>query len=205
MLSRTCNAMVPDAAGPAGPDALQVVADDSALRRFVAAAVEGDDRALDAFVTHTHRSVHSLCVRLGSAGEVDDLVQETYLRAVKSLESYRGESPVLPWLLTIARRTCADHVRRRQRERRILERVVAESPQVVTTAEDYTDDLVDALDFDRREAFVLTQIVGLPYSEAAKIIGCPIGTIRSRVARARSDLQSMLSSSNSTEAGEWVS
>ena len=47
---------------------------------------------------------------------------------------------------------------------------------------------VDDLTPDRREAFVLTQIVGLSYEEAADVIGCPIGTIRSRVARARVDL-----------------
>ena len=48
--------------------------------------------------------------------------------------------------------------------------------------------LLDALDADRREAFVLTQLVGLSYAEAADVAGCPVGTIRSRVARARDDL-----------------
>ena len=47
---------------------------------------------------------------------------------------------------------------------------------------------VDGLTDDRREAFVLTQVVGLSYEEAAEVVGCPIGTIRSRVARARIDL-----------------
>lgn len=50
------------------------------------------------------------------------------------------------------------------------------------------DDLLRGLDSDRREAFVLTQLVGLSYEEAADAIGCPIGTIRSRVARARNQL-----------------
>lgn len=49
-------------------------------------------------------------------------------------------------------------------------------------------DLLARLDADRREAFVLTQLLGLPYAEAAEVAGCPIGTIRSRVARARADL-----------------
>ena len=48
--------------------------------------------------------------------------------------------------------------------------------------------LLDVLDHDRREAFVLTQLVGLSYAEAADVCGCPVGTIRSRVARARGDL-----------------
>lgn len=49
-------------------------------------------------------------------------------------------------------------------------------------------DLLDRLDPDRREAFVLTQLLGLSYAEAAEVAGCPVGTIRSRVARARADL-----------------
>ena len=55
-------------------------------------------------------------------------------------------------------------------------------------APEVVDDLLDVLDPDRREAFVLTQLVGLSYEEAAAVVGCPIGTIRSRVARARADL-----------------
>jgi RNA polymerase sigma-70 factor (ECF subfamily) len=53
--------------------------------------------------------------------------------------------------------------------------------------------LIDGLHPDRREAFVLTQLVGLSYDEAAEVLGCPIGTIRSRVARARADLLQTLS------------
>jgi RNA polymerase sigma-70 factor (ECF subfamily) len=49
-------------------------------------------------------------------------------------------------------------------------------------------DVLDRLEPDRREAFVLTQLIGLPYAEAAEVVGCPVGTIRSRVARARADL-----------------
>ena len=54
-------------------------------------------------------------------------------------------------------------------------------------------DLLARLDADRREAFVLTQLLGLPYAEAADVAGCPVGTIRSRVARARADLVDALS------------
>ena len=53
---------------------------------------------------------------------------------------------------------------------------------------DHTEELLDTLDPDRRDAFVLTQVVGMSYDEAAEVLDCPIGTIRSRVARARADL-----------------
>ena len=98
---------------------------------------------------------------------------------------------MLPWLLSIARHVCADHVRKRVRQRRLVDRLTrfAAVDDLVPPASGASlDELVDALEDDRRDAFVLTQVMGLSYEEAAVIAGCPIGTIRSRVARARADL-----------------
>ena len=163
------------------------------LRPLLDAAREGDDVAVRRLVRETQPMVWRVCTALGSAGEEDDLVQETYLRALRSLGQYRGDAPVLPWLLSIARNVCADHVRRRVRQRRLVDRLTMHAPDpvgghVATGGAAALGDLVDQLTPDRREAFVLTQIVGLSYEEAADTIGCPIGTIRSRVARARGDL-----------------
>jgi RNA polymerase sigma-70 factor (ECF subfamily) len=158
------------------------------MRALVDAAREGDDIAVARLVQLTQDDVRRLCRILGSPGEVDDLVQETYLRAFGSLGSFRGDAPVRAWLLTIARRVCADHVRRRQRDRRLVERVRAHSTTDVLPSRDHTEDLLADLDPDRRDAFVLTQLLDLSYEEAASVLDCPIGTIRSRVARARADL-----------------
>jgi len=162
---------------------------DLVLARYAAAAVEGDDVAVAQLVRLTQPAVWQLCTALGSVGETEDLVQETYLRALKALPNFRGEAPVKLWLLSIARRTCADHVRRRQRRRRLMQRLAHEATPAQAPAPQITADLIAALDPDRRDAFVLTQLVGLSYDEAAVVAGCPIGTIRSRVARARADLQ----------------
>lgn len=164
---------------------------DDPLHRVVEAAREGDERALASFVTATHPAVSAVCLRLGSDGDVEDLVQEVYLRAVRALPAFRGDAPVLPWLLTIARNTCADHVRRHQRDRRIVDRVKGEPAQISVPPE-FTDDILDTLDPDRRDAFVLTQLCGFSYDDAATALGCPVGTVRSRVARARADLRSLL-------------
>ena len=161
---------------------------DDPLRPIVDAAMEGDDHALGELVRLTQPAVWQVCVSLGSPGEVDDLVQDTYVRAFGGLARYRAEAPVRVWLLAIARRVCADHVRRRQRRRRLLERVERHPADRAVPAPEVVDDLLGALAADRREAFVLTQLVGLSYEEAAGVVGCPIGTIRSRVARARADL-----------------
>lgn len=158
------------------------------LRELAAAAAEGDNVAVAQLVRATQERVLRLCSALGSAGEEDDLVQETYLRAISSLPGYRGEAPVQIWLLSIARRVCADHVRRRQRQRRLIDRIAQHTTERSVAAPEISPDLLAHLDEDRREAFVLTQLVGLSYDEAAEIIGCPIGTIRSRVSRARNDL-----------------
>jgi RNA polymerase sigma-70 factor, ECF subfamily len=158
------------------------------LRAYADAALEGDDVAVGEFVRRTQTAVWQVCVALGSPGEVEDLVQETYIRALGGLARYRGDAPVRVWLLAIARRVCADHVRRRQRSRRLLERVARHTTTGGVPGPEIVDDLLDVLDDDRREAFVLPQLVGLSYEEAAGVVGCPIGTIRSRVARARADL-----------------
>ena len=162
------------------------------LRPIVEAALEGDGVALGELVRLTQPAVWQVCVALGSPGEVDDLVQDTYVRAFGGLARYRGDAPVRVWLLAIARRVCADHVRRRQRRRRLLDRVGRHPADHAVPAPEVLDDLLGALAADRREAFVLTQLVGLSYEEAAAVAGCPIGTIRSRVARARADLMTMV-------------
>lgn len=125
---------------------------------------------------------------LGSPGEEDDLVQDTYLRAFRSLGTYRGEAPITTWLLSIARRVCADHVRSRMRQRRVAGALADTADQWVPPPGNPTLELLDAIDPDRREAFVLTQVAGLSYDEAALVLDCPVGTIRSRVSRARADL-----------------
>jgi len=143
-------------------------------------------------VRETQSAVWRLCSSLGSQGSVEDLVQETYLRALKSISSFRGETPVQVWLLAIARRVCADDVRRRQRSRRLVDRIAVHTStdaDVLRAADrEHVSELLVEIDDDRREAFVLTQMVGLSYQEAADVMGCPVGTVRSRVARARADL-----------------
>ena len=169
------------------------------LARFAADAAEGDPLAAAALVRATQSDVWRLCAALGDRDSADDLTQETYLRAFGSLARFEGRSSVRTWLLSIARRTCADAVRAKRRRRLTLVRDDADLEALAGT--DGADrlaegsavaDLLVRLDPERREAFVLTQLLGLPYAEAAGVVGCPIGTIRSRVARARADLVAAL-------------
>jgi RNA polymerase sigma-70 factor (ECF subfamily) len=153
-------------------------------------AKAGDRQALEGFVAETLPDVFGLCRYLGKPSDPEDLVQETYARALGAIHRFRADGSARAWLLSIARRVCADAARREIRGRKLDERLVTE---LMTTAHRDSpwveiEDLLAALDEDRRIAFVLTQLMGLTYREAAQIVDCPVGTIRSRVARARRQL-----------------
>jgi len=156
------------------------------------AAAAGDAGALERFVRLSQAEVWRLCSHLASPAEADDLTQEVYARALPARERFRGDASARTWLLSIARRACADHLRRRLRRRRTEDSAVGHASRFLSS-DDPADlatlqTLVAGLPVDQREAFVLTQVIGLSYLEAAAVCGCPIGTIRSRVARARERL-----------------
>lgn len=180
------------------------------LTRLLIAARDGDRVALERFVAETQADVWRLCRYLGDAQYADDLAQETYERAIGSIHRFRADGSARGWLLTIARRTCVDHTRRAGRRRRIdravLDNTTAGSVDGTLTAPDISgrvalDDVLGHLDQDRRSAFVLTQVLGLRYDEAAEVLDCPVGTIRSRVARARVDLVAMMRESGDDADG----
>jgi RNA polymerase sigma-70 factor (ECF subfamily) len=161
------------------------------LTAHLFAAREGDDAALTAAIRAGQPEVRRFLRPLVDDAELEDVVQDTFVRAYRALGRFRGDSSGRTWLLAIARRAAADATRDRARQRRIRQR--AQDSVAPTGVADPGDaqaleDLVAALDPERREAFVLTQLVGCAYLEAAEICCVPVGTIRSRVARAREQL-----------------
>ncbi len=144
----------------------------------------------------TQQQTHRFLTYLVGFADAEDLTQETYLRAMKALPRYAERSSARTWLLAIARRVAADHIRHTVRspacvpeprwgeiaEHGVREQSFRFENEVVL------QHLLHGLTPERREAFVATQVVGLTYEEAAELYDCPIGTIRSRVARARADL-----------------
>ena len=165
-------------------------------------AQRGDALATAAFIRATQPDVWRFCASLVDADAADDLTQETYLRAFRALPSFAARSSARTWLLGIARRTCADHLRSVIRRRRLDEvlrtRFASGSVTPDPAATSGAADLLARLSTERRSAFVLTQLVGLSYQEAATVEGVPVGTIRSRVARAREDLVAALTSAASS-------
>jgi RNA polymerase sigma-70 factor (ECF subfamily) len=158
--------------------------------QWALAARSGEPAAQAAFVRSTQAQVWRFVAALVDPDSADDLTQETYLRAFRALPAFEGRSSARTWLLGIARRTCADHLRAAVRRRRLDARLAVEAadrspdPALHLGAAD----LLRRLPAERRGAFALTQVLGLSYAEAAAVEGVPVGTIRSRVARARAEL-----------------
>ncbi|MFY7565669.1 sigma-70 family RNA polymerase sigma factor [Streptomyces sp. WI04-05B] len=190
--------------------ATRAVPDDPATV-WALAARAGDPDAVDHFVRTLYSDVVRYVTYLsGDRQLAADLAQDTFLRALGGLHRFEGRSSARTWLLSIARRTVIDNLR-----------YAAGRPRAADV-DDWTGwaeraqpgglpgfdegvallDLLDALPVERREAFVLTQLAGLPYEDAAVAGGCPVGTIRSRVARARATLVELLGEAESAEPAE---
>jgi RNA polymerase sigma-70 factor, ECF subfamily len=173
------------------------------LTRLAHAARLGDTGALEAFVEASYGQVRRFCAALAGTEAADDLAQETYVRCMRGLRRFRGDASARTWILAIARHVCLDELR--SRGRRGVATPLADdlaAGAVPDVAEETAvADLLARLDPGRRAAFVLTQVFRMPYQEAAVVCECPIGTIRSRVARAREDLIAMLSESQSAPLG----
>lgn len=165
------------------------------LTGWALAAAAGDEEAAAAFVRGSQAEVWRLVAHLVSREVADDLTQETYLRAFRGLGRFRAHASARTWLLSIARRVAADHLR--SRGRRLPETTDADADmQVGAAGSDPASHvpllLLDRVELDQREAFVLTQLLGLSYAAAAEVCACPVGTVRSRVARARATLAACL-------------
>ncbi|SDG88027.1 MULTISPECIES: sigma-70 family RNA polymerase sigma factor [Streptomyces] len=180
--------------------ALPAVTDET-VTAWALAAAGGDSEAVDRFVRALQHDVRRYVAHLAHDPQAaDDLTQDTFLRALTALHRFEGRSSARVWLLSIARRAVADSLRRaaarpRKSDTDDWQLAVERAQPLGLPGFDEgiaLMGLVDALPGDRREAFVLTQLLGLPYGEAAEASGCPVGTVRSRVSRARGALAGML-------------
>ena len=170
--------------------------DDARVTELALKAGRGDRKALTEFIRSTQDDVWRLLAHLGGPEIADDLTQETYLRVIGALPRFAARSSARTWLLSLARRVWVDNIRhdmaRPRKSATEYEDATADaaSPENSTAWAEWIDAraLIDALPEDRREALILTQVLGYTYEEAAKIAGVRVGTIRSRVSRARKDL-----------------
>ncbi|MGW2707192.1 sigma-70 family RNA polymerase sigma factor [Streptomyces sp. NPDC001340] len=189
------------------------VSTDESITAWALAARGGDPRAVERFVRALHRDVLRYVAHLCADPQaVDDLAQDTFLRALGSLHRFEGRSSARAWLLSIARRAVIDSYRYAAARPRLSDVPDWQTAVELAQPRDLPGfdegiallDLLAALPDERREAFVLTQLAGLPYAEAAAACGCPVGTVRSRVARARATLMDLLDEGGTSRAPEAV-
>lgn len=177
---------------------------DAYVTQLALKAGRGDRQALDEFIGATHKDVWRLLAHLSSPDTADDLTQETFLRVLGALPRFAARSSARTWILSLARRTWVDSIRH-DRARPLKSATEYEDAQATTPTSNSWSEWVDArllideLPQERREALILTQVLGFSYEEAAKIAGVRVGTIRSRVARARADI---IAASTETNSGE---
>jgi RNA polymerase sigma-70 factor (ECF subfamily) len=156
---------------------------------LVTRSVAGEIESLERLTVVIEPEIRRLVSILSDLEDRDDLIQDSMERVLSGLPRFRGEGPILHWVRQITRWTCADATRRRMRQRRRNEQLAATASRHIDAGEvTELSSLIEQLDADRRDAFIATQVLGLPYAEAAAVLDCPIGTVRSRVARARADL-----------------
>jgi len=178
------------------PDHDATVCSDEHVTVLALAARGGAPADVEAFTRAVYADVRRFITYLAGPPSAEDLTQETFVRVLGSLPRFAGRSSARTWLLSIARRVVVDRFRSAACRPVVAHladwQAVAErcQPRGLPGGEDGVAlaDLLARVPHERREAFVLTQLVGVPYAEAAALIGCPIGTVRSRVARARAQL-----------------
>ena len=150
--------------------------------------------ALLAMIPNLRAFAVSLC---GNQERADDLVQETLLKAWSHIDSFQVGTNLRAWLFTILRNTYFSEIRSRRREVEDAGGKKAESLSVAPAQQGHLDmqDFRKALDMlppDQREALVLVGAAGMSYEETAEIAYCAVGTVKSRVNRARIKLASLL-------------
>ena len=170
--------------------------------QLVRLAQAGDAKAFEALVVKYQRRIARHVARyLKAAGDVEDAVQETFIRAYRGLASFRGDSSFYSWLYRIATNTALSHLQRNPGEIMLgdeapEERVDAFTPGV-SDAEDpertlFAKQIAETvqralakLQPELAEPLMIYQVEGKPYAEIAAMLGVPIGTVRTRIFRAR--------------------
>lgn len=180
-------------------------------QELVRRAQAGDQRAFELLVVKYQRRIARLLSRMiRDPSEIEDVSQEAFIKAYRALPSFRGESAFYTWLYRIAINTAKNHLSSLGRRPMLATEyededgetldAVAQMPdfhtpetelsnrQIVSTV----NEAVDALPEDLREAITLREMDGLSYEDIALAMDCPIGTVRSRIFRAREAIANRL-------------
>jgi len=182
--------------------------------RLVQRALAGEMRAFEALVVKYQRRIERLIARMVRDTDlVPDIAQETFIRAYKALPQFRGDAQFYTWLYRIAVNTAKKALMDLKRDPVVMESALQkdddedetsvrrhelstdETPESVFAAKEIATAVnaaMEALPEDLRQALTLREIDGMSYDEIAQLMGCPIGTVRSRIFRAREAISSRI-------------
>lgn len=176
---------------------------------LVARAQKGDRRAFDLLIRKYQYRIVQLVERMVGDGDAPDVAQESFIKAWRALKGFRGQSAFYTWLYRIAINTSKNHLVARKRRPTDQDIDVADAEQFghteqmsdVATPEALllSDEInqkvsqaIQTLPEDLRQAITLRELEGLSYEEIAEAMDCPIGTVRSRIFRAREAIDGVL-------------
>lgn len=176
---------------------------------LVERAQQGDSRAFDALVIKYQQRVIQLVSRLVSDADAPDVAQEAFIKAYRALPNFRGQSAFYTWLYRIAVNTAKNHLVSRKRRpagqdidvqdaelyghTEHLSDVASPESQLLTEEiRRIVADTIAALPADLRTAISLREFDGLSYEDIANAMDCPVGTVRSRIFRARAAVDEKL-------------
>jgi RNA polymerase sigma-70 factor (ECF subfamily) len=185
----------------------------------------GDVRAFEMLVVKYQRRIERLISRMvRDVDLVPDIAQETFIRAYRALPQFRGESAFYTWLYRIAVNTAKKALVELKRDPLVTETALAsrrddedetsrvenelsdgETPDALLASKEIAaavNAAIEALSEDLRQAVTLREIEGLSYEEIAQVMNCPIGTVRSRIFRAREAIAERLRPLLDTREGE---
>ena len=193
-------------------------------RALVERAQQGDKRAFEMLVVKYQRRIERLISRMvRDADLVHDVAQEAFIRAYRALPQFRGESAFYTWLYRIAVNTAKKMLVEMKRDPVVTESSRSrmaeddetyrvdnelsdgETPEALLASKEIAATVnaaIDALSDELRQAITLREIEGLSYEEIADVMNCPIGTVRSRIFRAREAIATRLRPLLGTREGE---
>lgn len=178
--------------------------------RTVQKVLKGDTNAFEQFVTEYEKNVYNIALRMtGNSEDAADMTQEAFIKAFNSLQSFRGDSKFSVWLYRIATNVCLDFLRSRNRKPTVslsvednegddVELDIADesqSPEVLLERGITRDSVrrgLDSLTPEYRQILLLREIQGLSYEEIAQSLDLEVGTVKSRIFRARKKLCAFL-------------
>ncbi len=191
------------------------LSDDRSEAQFIARLVARDESAFNELVLTYERRVYGLVFRmLGRRDEAEDLAQEVFVQVFKAIDQFRGESKLSTWIYRIAVNLCKNRTKYLSRRHAgeqddidaMAERVPMSAARAATVGDvSRPDELVEGmqlevivkrsiqkLDPEFREALILADVEDMPYEEIAQITSVPVGTVKSRIHRARAQLKALV-------------